>query len=246
MDGTIVEMCGMRWPRDGERKPVDESRKSTKYTIGEVHVRHIRSDKNKDKEKRIKDKTHTDLEPEDITVHTRSEGPTVQQCGDSSEGCKDKSDRFKRPHTHGRKGKSSSRSRTLTACETCSQNTKRKKITGITIGAQGRRKIVIDRRNDSATWKAMRGFWDGSFKDNGKSVCGIVVKGVDREGWVTINKIAILLKVGGAMTTEIAGVCVLTSMLDLILCKCLSVQTVNQRINRILNNPPILHAHLTN
>ena len=39
------------------------------------------------------------------------------------------------------------------------------------------------------------------------------------------------LKVGAAMAAEIAGVCVLTSILDLIFCKCLSVQNINQRIN---------------
>ena len=82
------------------------------------------------------------------------------------------------------------------------------------IGVQERRKIIIDRRNDSATWKAIRGFWDGSFKDNGRSGCGVVIKGVGRERWVTSSKIAIPLIVGAAMAAEIAGVCVLTSILD--------------------------------
>ena len=41
---------------------------------------------------------------------------------------------------------------------------------------------------------------------------------------MTNSKIAIPLKVGAAMAAEIAGVCVLTSILDLILCMCLSVQ----------------------
>ena len=50
------------------------------------------------------------------------------------------------------------------------------------IGVQERRKIIIDRRNDSATWKAIRGFWDGSFKDNGRSGCGVVIKGSSDSG----------------------------------------------------------------
>ena len=104
------------------------------------------------------------------------------------------------------------------------------------IGAQGRRKTVIDKRDNSTTWKATRGFWEGSFKDKSRSGCGIVIKGADRERWVTISKIAILLKAGAAMAVEVAGVCVLTSILDLILCTCLSVQNINLRINRILNN----------
>ena len=54
-----------------------------------------------------------------------------------------------------------------------------------------------------------RGFWDGSFKDDGKSSCGIVIKEVDRQKWVTISKIAVLLKVGAAMAAEVLGVCVL-------------------------------------
>ena len=85
-------------------------------------------------------------------------------------------------------------------------------------------------------WKAITGFWDGSFKDNGRSGCGIVIKGVDREKWVTIGKIAVPLKVSAAMAVEVVGVRVLTSVLDLILCKSLSVQNINQRINRILHS----------
>ena len=71
-------------------------------------------------------------------------------------------------------------------------------------------------------------------KDDGRSGCGFVIRGVDREKWVTISKIAVPLKVGAAMAEEVIGVCVLTSVLDLILCKSLSVQNINQRVNRIL------------
>ena len=102
------------------------------------------------------------------------------------------------------------------------------------IGAQGQRKIVLDRRDHSETWKAVRGYWDGSFKDKGKSGCG-VVKGVDRNKWVTISKITLPLKVGTAVAAEVVGVCVLTGILDLIFCKCLCAQSVNECINRILN-----------
>ena len=101
-------------------------------------------------------------------------------------------------------------------------------------GAQGRSKLDIYKKDAPTTWKAMRGFWDGSFKVDGRSGCGIVIQGVDREKWVTISKIAVPLNVGAAMAPEVIGVCVLTSALDLILCKSLSVQNINQRINRIL------------
>ena len=56
----------------------------------------------------------------------------------------------------------------------------------------------------------MKDFSDGSFKDNSKSGCGVVVKGIDRDTWVAISKIAVQLKVGAALAAEVAGECVLT------------------------------------
>ena len=53
----------------------------------------------------------------------------------------------------------------------------------------------------------MQGFWDGSFKDNVRSGCGVVVKGVHRERSVTISKIAIPLKLSASVAAEML-VCV--------------------------------------
>ena len=69
-----------------------------------------------------------------------------------------------------------------------------------------------------------------------KTTAGVVAKWwskelVDREK-VTISKIAVPLKVCAAEAAEVIGVCVLTTVLDLILCRSLSVQNINQRINR--------------
>ena len=47
-----------------------------------------RQTENKIKEKRCKKKTPRDLGPEDITVHAREGGPTVQLCGDNHVACK--------------------------------------------------------------------------------------------------------------------------------------------------------------
>ena len=58
---------------------------------------------------------------------------------------------------------------------------------------------------------------------------------VDREGWVTIRKIAVPLKVGTAVAAEVAGVCVLTGILDLLFNKSLCVQKVIECINSIVN-----------
>ena len=85
---------------------------------------------------------------------------------------------------------------------------------GSNIGAQGQRKIVLDRRDNSETWTAVKSCWDGSCKDNGKGGCGVVIKGVHRERWVTISKIAVPLEVGTAMAAEVAGVCMLTGIID--------------------------------
>ena len=72
-------------------------------------------------------------------------------------------------------------------------------------GAQGRRKLDIFWKNVPTTWKAIRGFWNGSFKDNNKSDFKIVIKGVDRQKLVTISKIAVFLKVSAAMARVVVG-----------------------------------------
>ena len=59
---------------------------------------------------------------------------------------------------------------------------------------------------------------------------------------MTIRKIAVPLKVIAATAAEVVGVCTLTGVLDLILCKSLSVQNMNQRINRMQLT---VHAYLT-
>ena len=61
------------------------------------------------------------------------------------------------------------------------------------LGAQRRRKIVIDRRGEFTVWKAIMGFWTGSFKDSGRSGCGVIT-GVDRENWWQLEKLQFLWK----------------------------------------------------
>ena len=102
------------------------------------------------------------------------------------------------------------------------------------VGAEGQRKVVVDRKSNAATWKAVKGFWDGSCKDDGKSGCGVAIKGVDRERWVTISRSAVPLKVGTAMEAEMIEVCVLTGILDLVFRKCLCVQNTSRCIGTIL------------
>ena len=49
------------------------------------------------------------------------------------------------------------------------------------IGALGRRKIEIYRKQRANNMEAVRGFWDGSFADDGESGCGKVIKKIDRQ-----------------------------------------------------------------
>ena len=94
------------------------------------------------------------------------------------------------------------------------------------------RNIVLDRCINPETWKAVKGSWDGSFKDKGKSGCGVVIQGIDRGRWVTVTGIAVPSKVCTSMAAEGAGVCVLTGILDLIFCKilvCTERQPVHQQ-----------------
>ena len=66
--------------------------------------------------------------------------------------------------------------------------------------------MIVDRYNNTETWKAVKGFCDGSATDNGKSGCGVVIKGVDKDKWETISRRAVPLKVGAAMEAEVTGV----------------------------------------
>ena len=92
MEGTIEGMCG-------RRSPLVESEKDEKLEGREAQVCHFRSEQNEassehtkstseDKKKKIKDKTPRNLGPEDTTVPTRRDCPTLQLCGDSKVACK--------------------------------------------------------------------------------------------------------------------------------------------------------------
>ena len=119
--------------------------------------------------------------------------------------------KYKRPHTRGGKRRLPIRFRDFVKHVFREHNQEADHWANI--GAQGQRKIVPERCDNSETWKTVKGYWDGSFKDNGKSGCAVVIKGVDWERWVTISKIAVPLKVGTVMAAE---VCVLTGNLDLV------------------------------
>ena len=104
------------------------------------------------------------------------------------------------------------------------------------LGAEGRRKIIVDRGSNNLRWKAAKGHWGGSSKNKGRSGRGVVVKGADEDKWITISKVAVSLGVGTVMAAEVMGVCVLTSIPDLVLHKVSALKITNQCIDTILTN----------
>ena len=201
--------------------------------------------KGKEKGKQAGSKPPRKLVPADATVYTREDGPTVQLCGGSEVGGWQVD---KRQELFGTEV-----SRKIGLIQKTLHHWWKKEIANplskiddyvkhifwehnkevdhwANVGAEGQRKVVSDRKSDADTWKAVEGFWDGSCEDNGKSGCGVVIKGVDRERWLTISRIAIPLKVGTAMVAEMMGVRVLTGILDLVFHQCPYVQNINQCI----------------
>ena len=63
-------------------------------------------------------------------------------------------------------------------------------INGRTWVQKGVEKITVCEKINRK-WKAIRRWWDGSTKSDGRSGCGVVKKGVDRGRWVTVSEIAV-------------------------------------------------------
>ena len=262
-DGTIVDMCGIkncngmvRWRR------MDERRESKKYACWYVPIRHLRPWQNetvhrpqKKKSKgignKVEEKTPRDLGPADPTIHTRADGAPVHTCGDSNVTCKWINGEYSLGKKH--RGRIGQEQKTLHSWwkekiakhhfeewrfrETRLQRTQsgswplgQRWCTGTEENSL-LTDVIILRRG-----KAVKCYWDGSFKDFEWQTwmwCGD--KRGRQEQLVTISRIAVPLQVGTAVAAEVAGVCVLTGILDLIFYKCLCAQRVNQIINRILN-----------
>ena len=115
-----------------------------------------------------------------------------------------------------------------------------------TLGADRQRKTIVDKSNNTERWKAVTGFWDGSSKNNGRSGCGFVIKRADEDKWITISKIAVHLGIGTAMAAEVMGVCVLTSIVDLVLHKSLNINNIYQCIDTIFFSKSMMWFHMEN
>ena len=131
----------------------------------------------------LRKKTPRELGPEDITVHTRGGGPTVQLCGESNVACKWINGEFaqgtkykdtigkiqKILHSWWKRGAATPISNINNFVEHVYRDHYQEAGHWADTGAQGRRKIDICRKEAPASWKAIRGFWDGSFKDDGRA-----------------------------------------------------------------------------
>ena len=165
------------------------------------------------KKKEVDDKAPRVLGPADQTIHIREEEPTVQVCGDSTMASM--------LWNRSTEKKLVIFPKTLNPCwkkkiaqpiSKIDDNVKhvfrehnREADHFANLGAAGERKINVDKSNNTERWKAARGFWDRSSKNNGRSGCGINIKGVDKDKWITIGKIAVPLGIGTAMAAEVMG-----------------------------------------
>ena len=78
-----------RWKQEERQERWRISTKFVTFILSRMKFATVhRKGKTKEIEKKIIDKTPRDLGPERTTAHIRSEGPTVQLCGDCNVACK--------------------------------------------------------------------------------------------------------------------------------------------------------------
>ena len=137
------------------------------------------------KEKMADDKAPGVLVPADTIIHTREEGPTVQLRGVAGKwingqysmvlkyrGKLDKSP--KTLYTLWKRKIANPISKIDDDVKHIFREHNREAHHWRNWGAKGHRKIVVDSSSSTGTWKAVKGFWDGSSKNNGRSGCGVV------------------------------------------------------------------------
>ena len=115
--------------------------------------------------------------------------------------------RFKKHYTNVGRERSRILSLRSTITWNHSQGTQNRKLKIWQIGVQkDGDKIVIDWGNNIESWKEVKGFWDGSSKNNGRSCCGVIFKCVDRNKWIALSKIAVSLTIGTASPPKVVFV----------------------------------------
>ena len=224
VDDTIVETCEIKWLSKEEwmRERKVKSTLVNKYkfvtfvldrvTLPTVH----RTNKDEGIEKKIKEKTPRGLGPADTTIQIREDGPAVQVCGDSDVTCQWINGQYslgqkyrriigqvqKTLHSWWGKKFANPISKVDEFVKHVFREHNREADHWASVGAERQRKIVIDRCNNSETWKAMKGFWHGSSKDNVKSGCGVVIKGLTGTDWWRSVELRFLIKASTEFPTN--------------------------------------------
>ena len=88
----------------------------------------------------------------------------------------------------------------------------------------GNGKLSVWRTLSKSTIKKQTTHLETDQKSDGRSGCGLAIKRVDEDKWMTMGKIAVPLKTCTAMAAEIAEAIVLTGLLDLLFDKKPAVQ----------------------
>ena len=173
------------WVREKEVKStlVDKNRFAT-FALDSVELSAVyRKRQSEMKGKKEKEKTPRDLGHADTTIHTGEDGPAILLCGDSNVTCKmDQGTIFS--GTEEELAKFKKKKKTLHSWWTRKIANPMSKIDDFVkhvfqehnqeadlwtnSGAEGQRKIVVDKCNTSETWNAVKGCWDESFKDSGQ------------------------------------------------------------------------------
>ena len=58
------------------------------------------------------------------------------------------------------------------------------------LGAEGHRQITVVKGDSTENWMAVRRLWDVSHKTDERSGCGVVVRSLGRNKWITNPKVA--------------------------------------------------------
>ena len=119
---------------------------------------------------------------------------------------------------------------------TSSGNTIRKLITGRTWERMGKETLLFTKEMILKSGRCNVASGTGNAKINGRSGCGVVIKGADKDKWITISKIAVFWCTCTVMTAEVVGVCVLTGILDLVLGKNHSMKNIDQCIDAFVKS----------
>ena len=185
-DKIVTDWAGKEdWMRERKVKSalIDKSKFVTfahdRVKMSTVH----RKERGEGRGKKVNGKRLGDLGSADTTIHTRAEGPTVQPCGVSEVASKWVNGQYslgqkyrgrisliqKTLYSWWERNNANSISKTDDYVKHIFREHTQEADHWAIVGAERQRIVVIDRKGNAETWKAVKGFWDGSCKENGKS-----------------------------------------------------------------------------